>query len=154
MCAVRAGREGLAQLAAIITDQSNREALPSAIKQALQAIVDQLAALELQIGTLDRAIHAHHRANDMSCRLETVPGIGVIGATPSLPLSQTRVTSNPVGILQHGSDLCRGSTRRVARSGSAASPSREIAISDGCSSSVQQPLFDRPGCIRKSMSGS
>lgn len=75
------GREGLAQLAAIITDESNREALPSARKQALQAIVDQLAALELQIGALDRAIHAHHRANDMSCRLETVPGIGVIGAT-------------------------------------------------------------------------
>src|SRR6266567_2166145 len=75
------GREGLAQLAAIITDESNREALPSAMKQALQAIVDQLAALELQIGTLDRAIHAHHRDNDMSCRLETVPGIGVIGAT-------------------------------------------------------------------------
>ena len=28
-----------------------------------------------------RRKHAHHRANDMSCRLETVPGIGVIGAT-------------------------------------------------------------------------
>jgi hypothetical protein len=35
------GREGLAQLAAIITDESNREALPSAMKQALQALVDQ-----------------------------------------------------------------------------------------------------------------
>src|SRR6266850_2155721 len=75
------GREGLAQLAAIITDESNREALPFAMKQALQTIIDQLAALELQIGTLDRAIHAHHRDNDMSSRLETVPGIGVIGAT-------------------------------------------------------------------------
>ena len=75
------GREGLAQLSAIIAAEMNREALPSAMKQALQAIVDQLAALELQVGTLDRAIHAHHRANDMSCRLETVPGIGVIGAT-------------------------------------------------------------------------
>src|SRR5262245_6429926 len=72
------GREGLAQLAEIITDESNREALPSAMKQALQAIVDQLAALELQIGAMDRA---HHRANDMSCRIETVPGIGVIAAT-------------------------------------------------------------------------
>jgi hypothetical protein len=41
------GREGLAQLAAIITDESNREALPSAMKQALQTIIDQLAALEL-----------------------------------------------------------------------------------------------------------
>ena len=61
------GREGLAQLAEIVTDESNREALPSAMKQALQAIIDQLAALELQIGSLDRAIHAHHRANDTSC---------------------------------------------------------------------------------------
>ena len=75
------GREGLAELSAIIADEMNREALPSAMKQALQTIVDQLAALELQIGTLDRVIHAHYRANDMSCRLETVPGIGVIGAT-------------------------------------------------------------------------
>jgi len=51
------------------------------MKQALQAIIDQLPALELQVGTLDRAIHAHHRASATSCRLETVPGIGVIGAT-------------------------------------------------------------------------
>jgi transposase len=64
------GREGLAQLAEIVTDEGNREALPAAMKQALQAIIDQLAALELQIGKLDRAIHAHHRANDTSCRLE------------------------------------------------------------------------------------
>jgi transposase len=79
------GREGLAQLGAIITDESNHEALPSAMKQALQAIVDQLAALELQVGAPDRAIHAHHRANDVSCRLETVPGIGMIEATASRP---------------------------------------------------------------------
>jgi len=31
------------------------------MKQPLQTMIDQLAALELQIGTLDRAIHAHHR---------------------------------------------------------------------------------------------
>jgi transposase len=56
------------------------------MKQALQAIVDQLAALELQIATLDRAIHAHHRANDMSCGLETVPGIRPIhSGAPPLP---------------------------------------------------------------------
>src|SRR5205823_8908017 len=91
------GREGLAQLAAIITDRSNREALPSAMKQALQAIVDQLAALELQIGTLDRAIHAHHRANDMSCRLETVPGIGVIGWLREDLAVQRRKQFNEVG---------------------------------------------------------
>lgn len=56
--AAETGRESLAQLTEIITDESNREALPSAMKQALHAIVDQLATLELQIGVLDRAIHA------------------------------------------------------------------------------------------------
>src|ERR1700752_1595523 len=55
------GLEGLAQLAEIVTDEGNREALPSTMKQALQAIIDQLAALELQVGTLDRAIGVHHR---------------------------------------------------------------------------------------------
>jgi transposase len=121
------------------------------MKQALQAIVDQLAALELRVGTLDRAIHARHRANDMSCRLETVPGIGVIGAT-----AIASTVTDPSGF-KSGRDfaawigLCRGGTRRAARSGSAVSPSREIAISGGCSSSVQRPLFDKPGCIRKSI---
>ena len=148
------GREGVGQLAALITDESNREALPFAMKQALQAFVDQLAALELQIGTLDRAIHAQHRANDMSCRLETVPGIGVIGAT-----AIASTVTDPSGF-KSGRDfaawigLVPRSTRRVARSGLAASPSREIAISGGCSSSVQQRLFDTPGSIRKSIPGS
>ena len=44
-------------------------------------LVDQLAALQAQIGQLERSIHAQHRASDVSRRLETVPGIGVIGAT-------------------------------------------------------------------------
>src|SRR5262245_22023999 len=44
------GREGLAQFVEIVTDESNREALPTAMKQALQAIIDQLVGLELQIG--------------------------------------------------------------------------------------------------------
>ncbi len=118
------GREGLAQLAAIITDESNREALPFAMKQALQTIIDQLAALELQSGTLDRAIHAHHRDNDMSCRLETVPGIGVIGATAIAS------TVADAGAFKTG---------------------RDFAAWIGL---VPRPLFDKPGSIRKSIPGS
>ena len=34
-----------------------------------------------QIGKLERSIHAQHRASEASRRLETIPGIGVIGAT-------------------------------------------------------------------------
>jgi transposase len=75
------GREGVVELAAIISDERNSHALPPAMKQALQAILDQLTALQKQVGQLDRCIHAQHRASDVSRRVETVPGIGVIGAT-------------------------------------------------------------------------
>lgn len=75
------GREGAAELAAIVSDENNRHALPVAMKQALQVLLNQLAALQQQIGELDRGIHAQHRASDVSRRLETIPGIGVIGAT-------------------------------------------------------------------------
>jgi len=51
------------------------------MRQALQAILDQLTALQQQVGQLDRCIRAQHRASDVSRRVETVPGIGVIGAT-------------------------------------------------------------------------
>ena len=37
--------------------------------------------LAQQIGELERRIHAQHRASEASRRLETIPGIGVIGAT-------------------------------------------------------------------------
>jgi len=75
------GREGVVELAAIISDERNSHALPPAMKQALQAILDQLTALQQPVGQLDRCIHAQHRASDVSRRVETVPGIGVIGAT-------------------------------------------------------------------------
>jgi transposase len=75
------GREGVAELGALISDENNRKCLPVAMKQALHVLLNQLAALQNQIGQLDRDIHAQHRANDVSRRLETIPGIGVIGAT-------------------------------------------------------------------------
>jgi transposase len=75
------GREGVAQLVAIVSDESNVEVLPVTLKQALQGLLDQLVALQRQIRELDRAIRAQHLASDVSCRLETIPGIGVIGAS-------------------------------------------------------------------------
>jgi transposase len=75
------GREGVVELAAIISDESNSHVLPSAMKQALQVVLDQLTALQQQVGQLDRCIQKQHRASDVSRRLETIPGIGVIGAT-------------------------------------------------------------------------
>ena len=75
------GREGLARLVAMLKEESMLAALPIAMLQAVRALVSQLAAVEQQIGDLDRALHEQHKASDVSRRLETTPGIGVIGAT-------------------------------------------------------------------------
>ena len=75
------GTDGVKGLVAIVTDTANATQLPGPMKQAMQALVSQLAALEAQIGQLERSIHAQHCASDQSRRLETIPGIGVIGAT-------------------------------------------------------------------------
>ncbi len=75
------GREGLAKLVAIISEASSTQSLPSEMLQALDVMLAQLASLQLQIGELDRCIQAQHRASDVSRRLESIPGIGVIGAT-------------------------------------------------------------------------
>jgi transposase len=75
------GRDGMRELIAIVTDNTNSNQLPEPTKQALRALVAQLAALQEQIGKLERGIHAEHRSSDRSRRLETIPGIGVIGAS-------------------------------------------------------------------------
>lgn len=71
------GKAGVKDVVAIVTGTQS----PGPMRQALQALVKQLAALQEQIGELERGIHAQHRASDRSRRLETIPGIGVIGAT-------------------------------------------------------------------------
>jgi transposase len=76
-----AGVEGVKTVLALIAGGKERDKLPKAMQMALLPLVDQLTALGDGIGRLERAIHAQHRASDASRRLETVPGIGVIGAT-------------------------------------------------------------------------
>jgi transposase len=73
------GREGVQTLIAVVRDEASR--LPDLARTALQAILGQLGALGRQIGDIERHIHAQHRVNEASQRLETIPGIGVIGAT-------------------------------------------------------------------------
>ena len=75
------GVDGLKSLLARIEKAAASHDLPAPMLQALQVIAAQLAALQAQIGTLERGIHAQHRASEASQRLETIPGIGVIGAT-------------------------------------------------------------------------
>lgn len=75
------GRDGLAELIEIVESQERNATMPPPMVQALRALIAQLEALQIQIVQLDRNIHAQHRASDESRRLESIPGIGVIGAT-------------------------------------------------------------------------
>ncbi|MGE8943976.1 IS110 family transposase [Leptospira interrogans] len=75
------GVDGVKALVAIVTDEAEQYDLPETMRKALMPLVGQLKAIGDQITTLERAIHARHRASDASRRLESVPGIGVIGAT-------------------------------------------------------------------------
>jgi transposase len=75
------GVDGLKTLLAIVHETDEHGTLPAAMQDALRALVAQLASLQEQIDALEKCIHARHRASDASRRLESIPGIGVIGAT-------------------------------------------------------------------------
>ena len=75
------GVDGLKSLVEIVREAGETGGLPSAMRAALQVLVDQLASLQMQISRLEADIHAQHRVSDASRRLESIPGIGVIGAT-------------------------------------------------------------------------
>lgn len=61
--------------------QSDETDIPELGRTALLVLAGQLDALEAEIAALDREIHAWHRQNEISCRLATIPGVGVITAT-------------------------------------------------------------------------
>jgi transposase len=73
------GRDGLKTLIGIVTDEASR--VPELARKVLETLLGQLDALARHIGEIERHIHAEHRTNEASQRLETIPGIGVIGAT-------------------------------------------------------------------------
>src|SRR6202521_3839189 len=74
------GREGLKDLLAIVADENDGK-LPVDAKASLMVLAAQLQACQTLIGPLEKRIKAKHKSNDRSRRLQTIPGIGVIGAT-------------------------------------------------------------------------
>ena len=74
------GREGLKELLAIMADASD-DRLSIDARASLMVLAGQLQALQTLIGAIEKRILAQHRSNEASQRLETIPGIGRIGAT-------------------------------------------------------------------------
>jgi transposase len=74
------GREGLKQLLAIIADEKDARLLIDA-RASLIVLAAQLQALHAMIGSIERRLIVQHRANEASKRLQSIHGIGLIGAS-------------------------------------------------------------------------
>jgi transposase len=74
------GRQGVKELLLIIAGEED-ERLPVDAHASLVVLAAEFTAMQTMIGSIEKRIMAHHRSNEASRRLETIPGIGVAGAT-------------------------------------------------------------------------
>ena len=74
------GREGIKELLKIIASEEDAR-LPVDAHASLIVLAAELRALQTMIGSIEKRIMARHRSNEASQRLESIPSIGVAGAT-------------------------------------------------------------------------
>jgi transposase len=76
----RVGRGGMEELLDVVADPDD-ERVPEIARECLAALGDQLHRLRMQVLDFDRRINAWHRSNEMSRRLDELPGVGPALAT-------------------------------------------------------------------------
>jgi len=74
------GDAGVTELLAIVADKKDTR-LPIDARASVIVLATQLEGLGTVIGAIEKRIKSQHRANAASQQVETIPGIGVIGAT-------------------------------------------------------------------------
>jgi transposase len=74
------GDRGVKELLALVTDKEDPR-LPIDARASVIVLAAQLEATQTAIGAIEKRIKMQHRSNEASQRVETIPGIGVIGAT-------------------------------------------------------------------------
>ena len=74
------GAKGSRNCCAIVADEQDAR-LPIDARASVIVLAAQLQAVQTLIGSIEKRIKMQHRSNEASKRLETIPGIGVIGAT-------------------------------------------------------------------------
>ena len=72
------GREGIKELLKIIASEQDAR-LPVDAHTSLVVLAAGLQAVQTMIGSIEKRIMAQHRSSEASQRLESIPGIGVIG---------------------------------------------------------------------------
>jgi transposase len=74
------GPRNVEPLLAVLADEADTR-LPSLARAALRPLARRMAMLRLEIDRLDRRLLKWHRASEVSRRLATIPGVGMITAT-------------------------------------------------------------------------
>src|SRR5436305_6927932 len=74
------GDKGVKELISIVADEKDAR-LPIDARASVIVLAAQLQAVQTLIGSIEKRIKTQHRSNEASKRLETIPGIGVIGAS-------------------------------------------------------------------------
>jgi transposase len=74
------GRNGIEELLLVVTD-TNDKRVPEVARVCLAALGAQLRGFKEQILEFDRLITVWHRSNEMSKRLDDIPGVGPVLAT-------------------------------------------------------------------------
>jgi transposase len=74
------GRAGVKELLTLIAEEGD-QSLPVDARASLMVLAAQLQAVQTMIGSLEKRIVKQHRSNKESKRLQTIPGVGVIGAS-------------------------------------------------------------------------
>ncbi len=74
------GLRGLKTLLAVVSDPKD-ERVPGVARRCLVSLATALMCVEQEIASAELRIHAWHRSNEASRRLESIPGIGPITAS-------------------------------------------------------------------------
>jgi len=64
-----------------VQSEAPAEALPEMGRAPLSGFLDAIAQINAQLDSIGKQLRAWHNANQQSKRLETAPGVGLIGAT-------------------------------------------------------------------------
>jgi len=75
----RQGVAGVSMLVALVEDEDH-DLIPLLARSALLPPIQQLREVHEKVSEMDRQIHAWHRSNELSRRLERIPGVGPITA--------------------------------------------------------------------------
>ncbi|TJW90538.1 MAG: IS110 family transposase [Mesorhizobium sp.] len=78
--ALRGHLAGVGMLIALV-EEDDHDLIPPLARSALLPLIGQLREVHEKVSDMDRQIHAWHRSNELSRRLETIPGIGPITAS-------------------------------------------------------------------------